>query len=115
MATFGAADGTGPDIVFLTNRNMELDLRIDEFSLAPPRAYRQWRIDRNAIISTLCTASGAKAFRAYGQRSVVPFSWGTHAIVYDTNERDYAYGKADWEHLWAPENQGRVAIEPAWR
>ena len=114
MATFGAADGTGPDIAFVTNRNIGSWISASTSSPSPLLApIDEWPIDRNAIISTLCTASGAKAFRAYGQRSVVPFSWGTHAIVYDTNERDYAYGRADWEHLWAPENQGRVAIEPA--
>ncbi len=114
LTTFGAADGTGPDIAFVTNSNIGNWISASKGSASPLLApIDELRIDRSAIIPALWTASGTKAFRVYGQRAAIPFGWGTYSLVYDSNQRDYDYGKADWKHLWAPENQGRVAIEPA--
>lgn len=45
-----------------------------------------------------------------GKRMLIPYCWGTEAIVYDARERDYKYGELSYANLWDEENVGRVLV-----
>lgn len=45
-----------------------------------------------------------------GKRMLIPYCWGTEAIVFNAKERDYKHGELSYGNLWDKENEGRVLV-----
>lgn len=44
------------------------------------------------------------------KRYLVPYDWGTEAILYDSSKRDYKYGELSYGTLWEDDNKGLVTV-----
>ena len=44
------------------------------------------------------------------KRYLVPYDWGTEAMIFDSSQRDYKYGQLSFGDLWSDENKGLVTV-----
>lgn len=71
------------------------------------------RLDIDNIIPSLYEKSIQLGGTYRGKRMLIPFNWGSEAIIYDSSERDYRYGELSYATLWEEENKGRVLVRPS--
>lgn len=66
------------------------------------------KLNVDQIIPSLYEKSITLGATYRGKRMLLPYNWGSEAIVYNAEERDYTYGELSYGTLWDEENKGRV-------
>lgn len=103
-----ASGGTGFDLVFPSVTT--LVAWYDAGDLLQP--IDESRVNADQIQPAIWEKSLDLGATRRGQRYAVPFNWGTEAIAFNSEERDYSYGKVSWNTQWDEENKGKVTIRP---
>ncbi len=68
------------------------------------------KINVDAIIPSLMKKSKELGAVFRRKRYLVPFDWGTEAMIFDSSQRDYKYGTMSYGDLWSDENKGLITV-----
>jgi spermidine/putrescine transport system substrate-binding protein len=70
------------------------------------------KIEVDNIKSALWQQSVKLGATYRGKRYAIPFNWGTEAIAFNAEERDYKPGEVSYADLWSEENKGLITVRP---
>ncbi|MBD9527626.1 MULTISPECIES: extracellular solute-binding protein [Paracoccus] len=100
-----AAGGKGFDLIF---PSVDTRPNYDEGNLLAPIDENRLRVDQ--IEAPLWRNSLTLGAARRGKRYLIPFSWGTEGITYDSETHDFAPGALSWGDLWKDGLDGKVAM-----
>jgi len=99
-----AAGGKGFDLIF---PSVDTRPNYDEGGLLAEIDESRLKVDR--VQSALWRNSLRLGAAHRGKRYMVPFSWGTEGVTYDSSVHALAPGELSYGHLWADGLEGKVA------
>ena len=99
-----AADGKGFDLIF---PSVDTRPNYDDGDLLSEIDESRLKVDQVQTALWRNSLSLGAALR--GKRYLVPFTWGTEGITYDSSVHEFAPGEVSYGDLWADGLEGKVA------
>jgi spermidine/putrescine transport system substrate-binding protein len=68
------------------------------------------KVNIDMILPAMWTKSKKLGGVFQRKRYLVPYDWGTEAMIFDSSQRDYKYGELSFGDLWSDRNKGLVTV-----